>query len=105
MDLLDHAPDALLRRPHAQAGLACFRRVQPPERVTQKLEACLRYRADSCLLLVDRELELAHEFAHASQGLLGLAPPAQNHKIVSVGHDATAQALLQPELLPPQHEA
>jgi hypothetical protein len=73
MDLLDHAPDALLRRPHAQARLASFRRLHPPERVTQEIELPFRYLADSCLLLVDRELQASHELAHSLQGLSGLA--------------------------------
>ena len=41
MDLLDHAPDALLRRPHARGVLARLRRVQPPERVAQEIERAL----------------------------------------------------------------
>ena len=39
MDLLHHTPDIFLRRPHAQASLARFRRIQSPKRVTQEIEA------------------------------------------------------------------
>ena len=53
----------------------------PPERVTQEGELALRHLADSCFLLVDRQLQLAHEFAQAPQGLFGLARPAQDHEI------------------------
>src|SRR2546425_213768 len=60
--------------------------------------------ADSCLLLVDRELQASHDLAQSLQGLSGLALPAQDHEIIGVGHDATAEASLQSELLPPQHE-
>ena len=104
MDLLDHAANALLGRPHAQSGLAGRLRIHPPERVTQEVELSFRDLADSCLLLVDRQLQLAHDLAHSGQGLFGLALPAQDHEIVGVGHDPAAKALLQPELLPPQHE-
>jgi len=51
-----------------------------------------------------RQLQLAHEFAQAPQGLFGLARPAQDHEIVGVGHDARAEASLQPEHLPSQHK-
>jgi len=75
-----------------------------PKRVSQEVELPFRYLADSCLLFVDRELQLAHDLAQSSQGLCGLAPPAQDHEVVGVGHDARAEASLQPELLPSQHE-
>src|SRR5665811_2191589 len=104
MDFLDHAPDALLRRPQTQSGFAGRARVHPPERVTQEVELTFRDLADACLLLVDRELELAHDLAQSRQGLLSLAPSAQNHQIVSVDHDARTKGLLQSELLPPQYE-
>ena len=61
VNLLDHAANALLRRPHAQTGLTGGRRIDPPERVTQEVELPFRYLADSCLLFVDRQLELAHD--------------------------------------------
>jgi hypothetical protein len=48
------------------------------------------------LLFVDRQLQLAHELAQAPQGLFGFALPAQDHEIVSVGHDARAEASLCP---------
>src|SRR5487761_2526838 len=92
MDLLDHAPDALLRRPHAQTGLAGRARIHPPKRVTQEIELTFRDLADACLLLVDRQLQLAHELTQAGQGLFGLAPSAQDHEIVGVGHNARAKA-------------
>ena len=47
---------------------------------------------------------LAHDLAQSLQRRFGLAPPAQDHEIVGVGHDASAEASLQPELLPSQHE-
>jgi hypothetical protein len=62
------------------------------------------YLADACLLLVDRELQLSHDLAQSLQGLVGFALPAQDHEIVGVGHDARAEALLQPEHLPPRHK-
>ena len=52
--------------PGAPAG---SRRVHSSERVGQKVELSFRYLADSCLLLVDRELQLAHDLAQ----LLGSA--------------------------------
>src|SRR5215203_3039008 len=99
VDCFDHALDALLRRPVSQACLAGSRRVHSPERVPQEVELPFRDPTDSCLLFVDRELQPAHELAQSLQGLFGLAPPAQDHEVVGVGHDARAEALLQPELL------
>ena len=60
--------------------------------------------ADSCLLLVHREPQLAHDLAQSLQRPLGVALPAQDHEIISVGDEASAEAALKPELLPPQHE-
>src|SRR4051812_16290868 len=105
MNLLDHAFEALLGGPVAQMRTAGLLRIHPPKRVTQEVELAFRYLADSCLLLVDRELESAHDLAQSLQGFISLAFPAQDHEIVGVGHDATAETLLQPELLPPQHES
>ena len=56
------------------------------------------------VFLVDRELQLAHDLAQSLQSLFGVAFSAQDHEIVGVGHDASAEALLQPEHLPSQHE-
>jgi hypothetical protein len=38
------------------------------------------------------------------QGCLSAASPAQNHKIVRMGDEASAETLLKAELLPPQHK-
>lgn len=40
------------------------------------LELTLRHLADWCLLLVDRQLQLAREFAQVQQGLFGFAVPS-----------------------------
>src|SRR6266478_5513272 len=34
----------------------------------------------------------------------GTAPPAQDHEIIGIGDQASAEASLKAELLPPQHE-
>src|SRR5262249_20823120 len=52
-------------------------------------------------LLVDRQLQLAHEFAQVQQGLFGFALPAQDHEVIGIGHDARAEALLQPSIFHP----
>src|ERR1019366_9657727 len=104
MDFLDHALDALLRRPVAKSCLPRACRIHSPKRVSQEIELTFRYLADSCLLLVDREFQEPHDFAQSLQSLLGLAFPAQNHEIVRIAHDTAAKALLQPELPPSQHE-
>src|SRR6202521_4758128 len=104
VDVLDHALDALLRWPVPQVRLSGSRRVHPPKRVPQEVELPFRYLADSCLLIVDRELQLTHDLAQSLQGLFGFAPPAQDHESVSVGHDPRAEASLQPEHLPSQHK-
>src|SRR5260221_9384952 len=87
-----------------QARLAGSRRIHSSERVTQKIELSFRNLADSCLLLVDRELQLAHDLAQLLQGFFGFASPAQDHEVVGVGHDARAEALFQPEHLPSHYE-
>ena len=104
MDLLDHALDALLRWPVSQERLAGSRRIHPPERVSQEVELPVRHLADSCLLFVDRELQLARDLAQSLQRLFGFAPPAQDHQIVGIAHDVRAKASLQPELPPSQHQ-
>jgi hypothetical protein len=38
------------------------------------------------------------------QRLVGVTFLAQHHEIVGVGHDTTAEALLQPELVPSRYE-
>ena len=38
------------------------------------------------------------------QRLFGLAPPAKDHEVIRVGHDARAEASLQPKVLPSHHE-
>src|SRR5713226_7090658 len=77
MDFLDHVFDALLRWPVSQACLTGSRRMHPSERVSQEVELAFRRRADSCLVLVDRELQPAHDFVQSLQGLFGSALPAQ----------------------------
>src|SRR6266705_6575424 len=104
MDLFNHAFDALLRWPVSQARLTGSGRIHSSERVAQKIELSYRDLADSCLLLVDRELQLAHDLAQLLQRLIGFALLAQDHEIVGIGHDTTAETLLQPEHLPSQHE-
>src|SRR5664280_1804380 len=104
VDCLDRALDALLRWPLCQACLAGFRRIHPPERIPQEVKLAFRHLADACLLLVDRQLQLAHDLPQSVQRRFGFAPPAQNHEVVRVGHDARAEASLQPELLPSQHK-
>ena len=56
-----------------------------PERVAQKVELPFRDPANSCLLLVDRELQLAHDLAQLLQCLIGIALLAQDHKVSSAG--------------------
>jgi len=90
MDLIDHALDTFLRRPQGNLRLPCARRVSPSKRVTQKVKRAFRYLADSCLLLIHRQLQLAHDLAHSLQGFIGLAVFAQNHKIIRIGDDSTA---------------
>ena len=75
-----------------------------PNVYPRKSKLPFRDLANSCLLFVDRELELAHDLAQLLQRLFGFASPAQDHEVVRVGHDARAETSLKPELLPSQHE-
>src|SRR5258705_9116963 len=55
--------------------------IHPPERVSQEVELSFRCLADACLLLVDRELQLAHDLAQSLQRLFGFAfLPDQEHR-------------------------
>src|SRR5882724_8761484 len=104
MDLLDHAFDALLRWPVSQACLTGSRRIHPPKRISQEIKLPVRNLADPCLLLIHWQLQLAHDLAQVVQRILRAAPSAQDHKIVRIGDEASAETLLQAELLPPQHK-
>src|SRR5208337_4719358 len=59
--------------------------------VSQEVELALRDFADSCLLLVHREPQLAHDLPQFLQGRFGLAPSAQDHEVVRVGYEASAE--------------
>jgi len=45
-----------------------------------------------------------HSTAQVMQRRFGVASLAQDHEIISVGDEASAETSLQPELLPPEHE-
>src|SRR5208337_1963451 len=72
--------------------------------VSQKVELSFRHFADARLLLVHRQLQLAHNLPQSLQGFFGLAPSAQDHEVVGVGHEPRAEGSLEPEHLPSQHE-
>ena len=88
----------------ADTGLAGPRRKHSPERVSQEVELAFRHFADPCLLLVHRQLQLAHDLAQALQRRFGFAPSAHDHEIVGVGHEPRAEGSLKPEHLPSEHE-
>src|SRR5690242_6063210 len=88
----------------AQPGLARHRRVHPPERVPQEVELPVWIPADPCLLFVYRQLQLAHARTQVVERWFGAPPPAQDHKIVRIGGEASTEAVPEPELLPPQHK-
>ena len=75
-----------------------------PNEYPRKSNSPSGHLADSCLVLVDRQLQLSHDLTQSRQGLVGFAPPAQDHEIVGIGHDASAEASLETEHLPSQHE-
>src|SRR6516225_6478465 len=103
MNGFHHALNALLRWPVSQARLAGSRRIHSSERVSQEVELSFRHLTDSCLFLVDRQLQLSHDLAQSRQGLFGFAASAQDEETVRVSHVARAEALLQPEHLPSHH--
>src|SRR5258707_15514984 len=104
MNLFDHALDALLCRSQSQAGLARRSRVHSSEREAQEVELAFRDLADLCLVLVHYQLQLTHDFAQAMQRRFGAAPSAQDHKVVRIGDEPSAETVLKAELLPPQHK-
>src|SRR4029077_2997921 len=88
----------------SQAGLARRSREHLSEREPQEVELSFRDLADPCLVLVHRQLQLAHDRAQLVQRRFGIALSAQDHEVVSIGNEASAETLLKAELLPPQHE-
>src|SRR5216683_3826865 len=90
--------------PVAQPGLTSRWRVHPPERIAQEVKLPVRNLADPCLLLVHCQLQLAHDRAPVVQRIRRAAPSAQDHKIVRIADEASAETLLKAELLPPQHK-
>ena len=48
--------------------------------------------------------QLAHDLPQSLQSRFGFAPSAQDHEVVRVGYEASAEASLKPEHLPSQHE-
>ena len=60
--------------------------------------------ADPCLIFVHRQLQLAHDLAQMVQRRFGVAPPAQDHEVVGIDDEASAETSFKAELLPPQHE-
>ena len=47
---------------------------------------------------------VTYDLVQSLQRLFGFAPPAQDHEVVGIGHDTRAEASLQPEHLPAQHD-
>src|SRR5271166_4517507 len=72
--------------------------------VAQEIELSLRHFADARLFLAHRELQLAHDLPQSLQSRFGFAPSAQDHEVVRVGYEASAEASLKPDHLPSQHE-
>ena len=70
----------------------------------QEVEFPSRDPADPCLVLVHRQLQLAHDLAQMVQRRFGVAPPAQDHEVVGIDDEASAETSLKAELLPPQHK-
>src|SRR5208282_16384 len=70
----------------------------------QEVELPFRDPADSCLLLVHRQLQLTHDLAQVMQRRFGAALSAQDHEVIRVGDEPSAEASLKAKLLPPQHE-
>ena len=104
MDLFDRPLVALLRWPLSLASLAGPRRIHPSERVTQEVELAFRDLADPCLILIHRQLQLAHDLAQMVQRRFGVALSAQDHEVVGIDDKASAEISLKAELLPPQHK-
>src|SRR5215813_12463122 len=69
-----------------------------------EVKLTVRNSADPCLLLVHCQLQFAHDLVQVVQRLLSTAPLAQDHKIVRINDEASAEASLKAELLPPQHK-
>src|SRR5216683_5925744 len=90
--------------PVAQPGLTSRWRIHPPERIAQEVKLPVRNPADPCLVLVHRQLQLTHDLAQMVQRRFGVAPPAQDHEVVGIDDEASAETSLKAELLPPQHK-
>jgi len=76
------------------AQVAGPRRIHPSERVTQEVELAFRNRADPCLILIHRQLQLAHDLAQMVQRRFGVALSAQDHEVVGIDDKASAEISL-----------
>ena len=101
MDLFDRVLDALLRWPLSQASLAGPRRIQSSERVTQEVELAFRDLADPCFVLIHRQPQLAHDLAQVVQRRFGVAASAQDHEVVGIGDQASAETRSRPSFFQP----
>src|SRR5580704_17561333 len=67
-------------------GLPGLAGVASPERITQEVEAFLRYTADAGLVFVDLQLQFLDHLPHRLHGEIGRIPAA-DHQVVSVVND------------------
>src|SRR6476659_7827283 len=65
--------------------------------IAQEVKLPVRNPADPCLLLIHCQLQLAHDLAQMVQCVLRAAPSAQDHKIVRIGNEASAETSLKAE--------
>src|SRR5271166_6864958 len=91
-------------RPVADTGLTGLRRIHPPERVAQEVELALRHFTDARLLLVHRQLQLAHDLPQSLQGFFAFASSAQDHESSS-GGGSHPSALTEPDVKLSPHPA
>src|SRR6202521_5390954 len=97
------SPPSISREPGAAETFAVFeQREHLSEREAQEVELPFRDPADACLVLVHRQLQLAHDLAQMVQRRFGVAPPTQDHEVVGIDDEASAETSLKAELLPPQ---
>jgi hypothetical protein len=57
-----------------------------------------------CLRSTDNDQDISESLAQVVQRRFGVAPPAQDHEVVGIGDQASAETLLKAEFLPPQRE-
>jgi len=103
MNLLDHALDALFEGRYPRYAFPVLAEYHPPKRVSQEVELAFRHLQIRCLLLVDRQLQLAHDLAQSCKAS-SLCPSDTGSRDRRRKSRCVSRGFAPAEHLPSQHE-